>query len=89
MEQQLYRLAVRMGDTDEQGQMLLDVRKSAVRSKHLVGELQLLKSKIYAMENDVRHLQSGPQLGDRSAAATSAPAAAAGAAASGNASRRA
>lgn len=58
MEHQLYRLAVRMGDDQGQDQMLLDVRKSAARSKHLVGELQLLKGKIHTMENDVRHLQT-------------------------------
>jgi coiled-coil domain-containing protein 77 len=58
MEHQLYRLAVRMGEGENEDKMLLDVRKSAARSKHLVGELQLLKGKIHAMESDVRHLQT-------------------------------
>lgn len=44
-----------MGD-DVDRQILKSVRGTASRSKKLVGDLHSLKAKIYAMENDIRHL---------------------------------
>lgn len=37
-------------------EILRDVKKTAGRSKKLVGELQHLKAGIYSLENDLRHL---------------------------------
>ena len=37
-------------------QVLKNVRRTAGRSKKLVGELKNLKSKIYGLESDLRHL---------------------------------
>ena len=44
-----------MGD-DYDEQVLKNVRKTAGRSKKLVGELHNLKAKIYSLENDIRHM---------------------------------
>ena len=37
-------------------QILKNVRATAGRSKKLVGELKNLKSKMYGLENDLKHL---------------------------------
>lgn len=37
-------------------QVLRNVRRTAGRSQHLMGELKTLKSKVYGLENDLRHL---------------------------------
>ena len=44
-----------MGD-DFDKQVLKGIRGTASRSKKLVGDLHNLKAKIYAIENDMRHL---------------------------------
>ncbi|KAH9494548.1 Coiled-coil domain-containing protein 77 [Bulinus truncatus] len=63
VEKQLYK--VTLGFTDDMNfnrpddldmQVLTNVRKTAGRSKKLIGELKNLKSKIYGLENDLRHL---------------------------------
>ncbi|KAK6995130.1 coiled-coil domain-containing protein 77 [Biomphalaria glabrata] len=63
VEKQLYK--VTLGFTDDMNfsrpddldmQVLTNVRKTAGRSKKLVGELKNLKSKLYGLENDLRHL---------------------------------
>ncbi len=36
--------------------ILRNVRRTAGRSKHLMGELKGLKAKVYGLENDLRHL---------------------------------
>ncbi|BFZ10487.1 hypothetical protein BsWGS_13526 [Bradybaena similaris] len=63
VEKQLYK--VTLGLTDEMDfkrpddldmQVLANVRRTAGRSKKLVGELKHLKTKIYSLENDLRHL---------------------------------
>lgn len=41
---------------DQDMQILSQVRKTATRSKQLMGDLQNLKAKIYSLENDVRHV---------------------------------
>ncbi len=43
------------GNSDEID-VLQHVKETAVRSKEMQGELNHLKSKIYNLENDVRHL---------------------------------
>lgn len=43
------------GNSDEID-VLQHVKQTAVRSKEMQGELNHLKSKIYSLENDVRHL---------------------------------
>ncbi|XP_058942832.1 coiled-coil domain-containing protein 77 [Pocillopora verrucosa] len=55
VEKQLYKVTVSMGD-DYDEQVLKNVRKTAGRSKKLVGELHNLKAKIYSLENDIRHM---------------------------------
>lgn len=40
---------------DQDMQILTHVKKTASRSKKLIGDLQNLKAKIYSLENDVRH----------------------------------
>ena len=37
-------------------QILRNVRRTAGRSKHMMGELKNLKAKVYGLENDLRHL---------------------------------
>ncbi|CAL1542850.1 unnamed protein product [Lymnaea stagnalis] len=63
VEKQLYK--VTLGFTDDMDfkrpddldmQVLANVRRTAGRSKKLVGELKNLKSKLYGIENDLRHL---------------------------------
>ncbi|KAK3776770.1 hypothetical protein RRG08_058520 [Elysia crispata] len=63
VEKQLYK--VTLGFTDDMDfkrpddldmQVLANVRRTAGRSKKLVGELKNLKSKVYGLENDLRHL---------------------------------
>jgi len=63
VEKQLYK--VTLGFTDDMDfkrpddidmQVLKNVRRTAGRSKKLVGELKNLKSKIYGLESDLRHL---------------------------------
>ncbi|GFN77385.1 coiled-coil domain-containing protein 77 [Plakobranchus ocellatus] len=63
VEKQLYK--VTLGFTDDMDfkrpddldmQVLANVRRTAGRSKKLVGELKNLKSKIYGLENDLKHL---------------------------------
>ena len=49
------QVTVTMGD-DYDEEVLRNVRKTAGRSKKLVGELHNLKAKIYSLENDVRHM---------------------------------
>ena len=44
-----------MGD-DYDEEVLRNVRKTAGKSKKLVGELHNLKAKIYSLENDIRHM---------------------------------
>jgi len=56
VERQLYKVTVTMGD-DYDEEVLKNVRKTAGRSKKLVGELHNLKAKIYSLENDVRHMR--------------------------------
>ena len=46
-----------MGDNYDE-EVLRNVRKTAGRSKKLVGKLHSLKAKIYSLENDVRHMGS-------------------------------
>jgi len=41
---------------DQDLQILTQVKKTASRSKKLMGDLQHLKGKIYSLENDVRHV---------------------------------
>lgn len=41
------------GDNDME--ILSEVKKSASRSKKLMGELQNIKFKVYSLENDARH----------------------------------
>ncbi len=36
--------------------ILRNVRRTAGRSTHLMGELKGLKAKVYGLENDLRHL---------------------------------
>ena len=40
------------------GQMLYDVKVAAKNSKKAFGEVQHLKSKIYQLEQDIRHVHS-------------------------------
>ncbi|XP_012946960.1 coiled-coil domain-containing protein 77 [Aplysia californica] len=63
VEKQLYK--VTLGFTDDMDfkrpddldmQVLKNVRRTAGRSKKLVGELKNLKSKIYGLESDLKHL---------------------------------
>jgi len=63
VEKQLYK--VTLGFTDDMDfkrpddldmQVLKNVRRTAGRSKKMVGELKNLKSKIYGLENDLKHL---------------------------------
>ncbi|XP_059161449.1 coiled-coil domain-containing protein 77-like isoform X2 [Physella acuta] len=63
VEKQLYK--VTLGYTEDMNlkrpddidmQVLTNVRRTAGRSKQLVGELKHLKAKIYGLENDLRHL---------------------------------
>ncbi|CAH1784825.1 unnamed protein product [Owenia fusiformis] len=66
IERQLYKVTVGYGDQEElldmkrpgdiDMQILRNVRRTAGRSKHLMGELKHLKSKVYGVENDLRHL---------------------------------
>lgn len=49
------QVTVSMGD-DYDEEVLKNVRKTAGRSKKLVGELHNLKAKIYSLEDDVRHM---------------------------------
>ena len=37
-------------------QILRNIRRTAGRSKEMVGELKNLKAKVYGIENDLRHL---------------------------------
>ena len=37
-------------------QILRNVRRTAGRSKKLMGDLKNIKSKVYGLENDLRHL---------------------------------
>ena len=37
-------------------QILRNVKRTASRSNHLLDELKTLKSKVYGLENDLRHL---------------------------------
>ncbi|XP_077979112.1 coiled-coil domain-containing protein 77-like [Glandiceps talaboti] len=55
VERQLYRVTVGIGEGDDIA-MLQDIKRTARRSKKMQGELQNLKSKIYGIENDLRHL---------------------------------
>ncbi|XP_068714597.1 coiled-coil domain-containing protein 77-like [Montipora foliosa] len=57
VEKQLFKVTVTMGDNYDE-EVLRNVRKTAGRSKKLVGELHSLKAKIYSLENDVRHMGS-------------------------------
>ncbi|CAH3024885.1 unnamed protein product [Porites evermanni] len=55
VEKQLFKVTVNMGD-DYDEEVLRNVRKTAGKSKKLVGELHNLKAKIYSLENDIRHM---------------------------------
>lgn len=37
-------------------QILRNVRRTAGRSKKIMGELKLLKAKVYGLESDLKHL---------------------------------
>ena len=41
---------------DQDMQILGQVKKTAARSKKLIGDLQGLKGRIYSLESDVRHV---------------------------------
>lgn len=43
---------------DQDIQILSQVKKTATRSKRLLGDLQNLKAKMYSLENDVRHVHN-------------------------------
>ncbi|XP_020909424.1 coiled-coil domain-containing protein 77 [Exaiptasia diaphana] len=55
VEKQLFKVTVNIGD-DYDEQVLQNVRKTAGRSKKLIGDLHNLKAKIYSLENDIRHV---------------------------------
>ncbi|EDO34896.1 predicted protein [Nematostella vectensis] len=55
VEKQLFKVTVNIGDNYDE-EVLRNVRRTAGRSKHLVGELHNLKAKIYSIENDIRHM---------------------------------
>ncbi|XP_035677389.1 coiled-coil domain-containing protein 77-like [Branchiostoma floridae] len=60
VEKQLYRVTLGMGEPtpgDEfDMEILHNVRKTAGRSKKIVGEIKHLKAKIYGLENDLRKM---------------------------------
>ena len=59
----LFQVTIGFGDDlnevrpeDLDMQILRNVRRTAGRSHHLMGELKTLKAKVYGLENDLRHL---------------------------------
>ena len=63
LEKQLYKVTIGLSDEvdmkrpdDIDMRILRNVRRTAGRSKHLVDELKTLKSKVYGLENDLKHL---------------------------------
>lgn len=65
VEKQLFRASVNgaggvastasLGGVDD-GEVLKSLHETTVKSREMQGELQHLKAKIYALENDIRHL---------------------------------
>ena len=43
---------------DHDMQILNEVKKTASRSKKLIGQVQNIKSKVYSLENDIRHVNN-------------------------------
>ncbi|XP_064632480.1 coiled-coil domain-containing protein 77-like [Lineus longissimus] len=61
VEKTLYRVTVGFGDEEQRPddidmKILRNVKRTAGRSKQIHGDLKSLKSKIYSLENDLRHL---------------------------------
>ena len=63
LEKQLFKVTIGLGEglddvrpDDIDMHILRNVRRTAGRSKKLMGELKGLKSKVYGLENDLRHL---------------------------------
>lgn len=57
LEKQLYKLMITLSG-DQELCVLGEVKKTASRSKKVMGELQHLKGKIYSLENDLSHIHS-------------------------------
>lgn len=51
----LSKVTVGLTGNSDEIDVLQHVKETAVRSKEMQGELNLLKAKIYNLENDVRH----------------------------------
>ena len=57
VEKQLYKLTLSLSG-DQELQILSQVKRTALNSKKLVGDLQNLKAKLYSLENDARHVHN-------------------------------
>ena len=57
VEKQLYKLTLSLSG-DQELQILSQVKRNALNSKKLVGDLQNLKAKLYSLENDARHVHN-------------------------------
>lgn len=62
VEQHIYRLASQWAGGGQDTQMLRDVHATATRSKKVLGELQILKSRVHEAERAVRngHMPTAP-----------------------------
>eukprot|EP00040_Diaphanoeca_grandis_P001107 m.274871 g.274871 ORF g.274871 m.274871 type:complete len:137 (+) comp115388_c0_seq1:1-411(+) len=58
VERQLYRLAARQAGDNREDVMLHDVKVASKKSKQALQNVQMLKSQIYSIEQDIRNVHS-------------------------------